>query len=168
MPIPSTRAELIEQVSTAFAKLMDELHAAGPEFGSVVSVDSWTVKDLLAVRAWWTHRVVDWVEAGRRGESPVIPAPGYRWHETPRLNAAIVLDARLDEYDAVLRRLEDGFERVLDTVESLSDVELLEPGAFDWAGKWPVSRWVSINTGRQYVTARTFVRRALKKAKSSG
>lgn len=31
-----------------------------------------------------------------------------------------------------------------------------------WAGKWPISRWVSINTTRQYVTARTYIRRAIR------
>jgi hypothetical protein len=51
---------------------------------------------------------------------------------------------------------------VLSTIDSLSDPELLEAGAFEWAGKWPLARWISINTARQYDTARTFIRRALR------
>ena len=46
----------------------------------------------------------------------------------------------------------------------LGDPELLEPGAFAWAGRYPIARWLSINTARQYTTARTFVRRTLREA----
>ena len=90
MPIPRTRAELTNQTRSTFEKLRGELEAAGSRAGSLPCIDDWTVKDLLAVRTWWTERVVDWIEAGKRGEVPVTPAEGYRWNETPRLNADIV------------------------------------------------------------------------------
>ena len=68
MPIPTTRAELIEQVSRAFAKLHEELRVAGPAIAPLICVDDWRAKDVLAVRAWWTHAVIDWVQAGSRSE----------------------------------------------------------------------------------------------------
>ena len=51
-------------------------------------------------------------------------------------------------------------------IASLSDAELLEVGAFEPAGKWPIARWLSINTARQYSTARTFIRRAVRASRS--
>jgi hypothetical protein len=162
MPIPRTRAELTDLTRSAFEKLRAELETAGGRAGSIPCVDDWTVKDLLAVRAWWTERVIDWIEAGRRGETPITPAKGYRWSETPRLNADVVRAARRESYASLRARLERGFERVLRTIDSLDDRELLGVGAFAWAGKYPLSRWISINTARQYVTARTFIRRALR------
>lgn len=104
--------------------------------------------------------MIDWIEAGKQGQPLVLPAPGYRWNETPRLNEDIVAAAAGDTYESVLARLEVGFQRVLRCTDSLSDTELLDPGVFEWAGKWPISRWISINTTRQYTTARTFVRRS--------
>ena len=162
MTIPNTRAELTDLTSTTFKKLKAELDAAGPRAGSLSCVDDWSVKDLLAVRAWWTENVVEWVEAGRRGETPFTPAQGYRWNETPRLNADIVKAARRQSYRSVRTRLERGFERVMHTIDVLDDTELLGVGVYAWAGKYPISRWISINTARQYTTARTFVRRALR------
>ncbi|HSR69228.1 MAG TPA: ClbS/DfsB family four-helix bundle protein [Acidobacteriota bacterium] len=162
MPIPTTRDELIEMTRSAFQKLQAELEAAGPRAGDVPCVETWSVKDLLAVRAWWTERVIDWVEAGRRGQVPVLPAQGYRWTETPRLNDDLVKKARPESYRSVRSRLEKGYERVMRTIDSLDDRELLQAGVFEWAGKYPVSRWISINTARQYTTARTLIRRALK------
>lgn len=162
MPIPSTRLELTNLIRSTFEKLQQELDAAGPRAASLPCVDDWSVKDLLAVRLWWTEHVVGWIEAGRRGESPVTPAEGYRWRETPRLNHDIVRRARRVSYRTLRRRLELGYGRVMDTIDDLDDAELLEPGVFGWAGKYPVSRWLSINTARQYTTARSFLRRALK------
>ncbi len=162
MPIPSTRTELTDLVGSTFAKLRAELEAAGPRAASLPCVDDWTVKDLLAVRVWWTEHVVEWIEAGLRGETPVTPAEGYRWRETPRLNADIVKKSRRESYRSVRARLQHGFERVMDTIDSLDDRQLLVVGAFAWAGSYPISRWLSINTARQYTTARSFIRRALK------
>ena len=162
MPIPTTRAELVDQVSEAFVKLQKELQGAGSTIAPLVCVDNWSVKDLLAVRVWWTHAVIDWVEAGKQQRPINIPADGYRWNETPRLNGDIVAAADGDSYESILNRLEAGFERVMECVDSLSDAELLEAGAFSWAGKWPISRWISLNTARQYTTARSFIRRAIR------
>ncbi len=162
MPIPATRKDLTDSVLTSFEKLQIELDAAGPRAGNVPCVDDWSIRDLLAVRAWWTESVIDWVEAGKRGEKPVTPAPGYRWKDTPRLNADVVKEYRPASYRSVRGRLERGFARVLPAVDSLDDHELLDVGAFAWAGNYPISRWISINTTRQYTTARTFIRRALR------
>ena len=162
MPIPKTRDELIDSVSTTFEKLRNELESAGPRVGSIPCIDDWTIKDLLAVRVWWTEHVIDWVEAGIRGERPVTPAPGYRWHETPRLNADVVRRSRRESFRSLRSRFESGFRRVMKTIDSLDDRELLEVGVFEWAGKYPIARWISINTARQYTTARSFVRKALR------
>ncbi len=160
MTIPRTRGDLIDRVRTTYEKLRATLDEAGPRAGSRPCVDDWSVKELLAVRAWWTERVIDWVEAGRRGEVPETPAPGVGWSETPRLNADVARTARRESYRSVRNRLDRGVERVLRTIDRLDDRELLEPGAFAWAGRYPVARWISMNTARQYETARTFVRRA--------
>jgi len=162
MPIPRTRTELTDLVGSTFTKLQAELEAAGPHAGSLPCVDDWTVKDLLAVRVWWTEHVIDWIGAGLRGETPVTPAEGYRWRETPRLNADIVRKSRRESYRSLRARLYGAFDRVMHTIDSLDDRQLLEVGTFAWAGKYPISRWLSINTARQYTTARTFLRQALR------
>ena len=155
---------MIELVTSTGSKLLAELDEADPEVGRIRCVDDWTVKDLLAVRAWWTESVVNWIEAGRRGQSVVTPAPGYTWQETPRLNADVVSASRSEPFDKIRARLERDFKRVLSTIDALGDTELLQVGAFEWAGKWPIARWISINTARQYTTARTHIRRALRES----
>jgi hypothetical protein len=164
MPIPKTREELADLLADTYARLAAELDSAGSGVALLPCVDDWTVKELLAVRAWWSEAVVGWIEAGRRGERPVTPAPGFGWSETPRLNREIARASRDEPWASVRGRLEAGYRRAVATVRALDDEELLAVGAFPWAGRWPLARWLSINTARQYTTARTFVRRALRAA----
>lgn len=160
--IPKTREDLLALLIASYETLEAQLDDAGDTVADVRCVDDWTIKDLLAVRAWWTEQVVDWIRAGRAGDKPVVPAVGFKWNETPRLNESVVEAARAEPYGSIRRRLRRGFECAVAQIDALSDHELLEVGVFEWANKWPIARWLSINTARQYATARTRVRRALR------
>lgn len=164
MPRPATRQELCDEIVTAFDRLYGELRGADSALGDMPCVDDWTVKDVLAIRLWWTRTVVDWVEKGRTGAIPVKPAPGYRWNETPRLNAEIVKMSKRRALHAIVTELRRQYRRLLATIDSLDDRELTHVGVYEWAGRYPVSRWLSVNTTRQYVTARKFIRRAKKRS----
>ena len=144
----------------AFGRLVAELDELGPRGGSLPCTPDWRLRDLLAVRAWWTDSVLEWIAAGKRGEVPVTPADGFRWRETPRLNAEIVRRARRVSFRELRKRLERGFRRVQLAIDRLDDRELLAVGVFEWAGRYPLARWLALNTARQYETARTLIRRA--------
>ena len=165
MPIPKTRQELTTSLTTSFAKLLDELQSLDDNLIDNICVDEWSIKDLIAVRAWWTKNIVLWIKMGQEGKTPVIPAPGYSWKETPRLNSDIVKATQDENYISIFERLQLGYQQVVDTIEQLNDRELLDVGIFSWSDKWPVSRWISVNTVRQYTTARTFIRK-VKRQKS--
>ena len=162
MAIPKTRKELLEQLVPAWQKLEAELYSSGEDVGDLPCVDDWTVKDLLAVRVWWTGSVIDWVEGWRSGEHPVTPKEGYRWQDTPKLNADIVDQSRAETYSEIISQLKVNYYRILSTVKDLSDAELVDVAHFEHAGRYPVCRWISINSTRQYLTARTYLRKALR------
>jgi len=161
MPIPKTRKELIDQIELSYLKLDALLDQLTEESAEAVCVEDWSVKQLLAVRVWWSNSVVEWIESGRNGETPNLPAKGYKWNETPRLNNDIARSSTNQSFEEVRQRLNSAYNRVLKMIEHLSDKELLEQGEFDWAGKWPLSRWLSINTARQYTTAQKYIRLVL-------
>ncbi|ANM31711.1 hypothetical protein ABI59_22345 [Acidobacteria bacterium Mor1] len=160
--IPRSRDALLEQVSRSFFALEQELEGHLPAIAEEPCVEDWTVKQLLAVRLWWTRSVLDWVDAGNSGRTPVTPAEGYGWKETPRLNGEIAARAGDESVDHIWGALRSEYARLRSTIDRLDDHALLAPGAFDWAGRYPLARWISLNTARQYRTARTLVR-AVKK-----
>jgi len=149
----------VDLIKTEFQKLDAELQDVDAELADEICVDEWSIKDLLAVRTWWTRNVVNWVKQGKQRQFPVTPAKGYRWKETPRLNADIVNKSRKRSYKSIVTDLRRQYSRLLATIDSLNEKELLEIGTYKWAGRYPISRWLSINTARQYHTARSYVRR---------
>lgn len=146
---------------SSYGKLKQEIDVLDDELAGRICVDDWSIKDLLAVRLWWTESVCDWIETGCAGATPVTPAPDFSWRETPALNASIVAQSRNTPLNDICAGLDDGFARALSTVHALDDKQLLNRHEFEWAGKLPIARWLSINTTRQYVTARSYIRRAV-------
>lgn len=159
--IPRTREDLLQDLDRAFSKLQATLDEAGPRAGALKCVDTWSLKDLLAVRVWWVESIGDWIEAGRRGDALDLPAPGFAWRETPRLNGEIVRRSQRDSLRSLRSRLEQAVTRVRGHVDGLTDQQLLQPGVFAWTGRYPLARWISMNTTRQFKTARIYVRRAM-------
>ena len=107
----------------------------------------WVASTSGASRICWPSALggrstsVEWIELGRRGKVPITPAPGYRWKETPRLNADVVAAAHDEDLESIVDRLERGYQDVMATIDALDDNELLEPRVFEWAGSYPISRW---------------------------
>ncbi|MEM8856320.1 MAG: ClbS/DfsB family four-helix bundle protein [Pseudomonadota bacterium] len=162
--IPKNRSDLERLIETHFAKLRSEFEAIGEDDAQRPCDDTFSIKDILAVRLWWTRAVMDWVEAGRRGEVPIVPAKGYSWRETPALNAHIAEQAKAASYDEICQALIGEQPRLRDLIDSLSDQELTEVGQFEWAERWPVMRWISIGTSSQYAGARTLIRKAMRQS----
>ena len=160
--IPSSREHLNELLTQSYAKLQALIDAAGPALAEMVCVDDWTVKDLLAVRLWWLESVCVWIHAGRRGETPVVPAAGYRWNETPRLNNDIVKRFKAVDYQQLRRDLATAYADLQQLIKELTDRELLEVGVYSWAEKWPLARWISLSSSTQFTSAARYVRRAVK------
>ncbi|MEM7363732.1 MAG: ClbS/DfsB family four-helix bundle protein [Pseudomonadota bacterium] len=155
--IPRTRQQLIDTVSRDYAALVDVLV---PGIGNQVCVEDWTVKGLLNVRTWWTEAVVSWVRSGQSGETPVMPAPGYRWSETPQLNAKLA--RRRVSYQGAKQQLDSAYLGVMALIDDLDDDTLTIPGVYPWAGKNGVCGLINLNTARQYRTARSFIKQLLR------
>ena len=162
MPIPKNREDLVVSIREQFQKLAQTLDKCGPGFGSAAVTEEWDVKQLLAIRAWWSKAVVDWVQEGKDGEIPETPGLGFSWKDTPELNNVIAAKAKRKSYKAVREDLLRQYQRVMELATALSESELFEKGVFQWTGTMPVARWLSINTARQYQTANTLIRRLLK------
>ncbi|MBI4747260.1 MAG: ClbS/DfsB family four-helix bundle protein [Acidobacteria bacterium] len=112
--------------------------------------DGWTVADLVAHLAEWQHLFLTWYEDGRKGEMPEMPAPGYKWNETPKLNQAIWVKHCLRSPAEVQADFESGYRQILQIVEDLSPEQLLKNGHFEWTGKHPLTTYLGPNTASHY------------------
>ncbi len=163
MPIPTTRAELLAAITSTYDKLQADLDRVDARTSKEICVDDWSIADLLVVRTRWAEMVVEWIEAGVRGEVPETPAPGYRWKDTPRLNNDLIAAAPRRSWKARRAEFVASHDAVVDAVAGLSKHQLERVGVFEWAGKWPITRWVSISTATGYTSARKYVRAVLRR-----
>ena len=112
--------------------------------------DGWTVSDLVAHLAEWQRMFLRWYEDGLKGTVPEMPAPGYKWNETPRLNRAIWQKHRSRPQAVVMADFDSGYRSILQIVETLSAEQLLMPGPFAWTGRHPLSTYLGPNTASHY------------------
>lgn len=126
--------------------------------------DDWTVHDLVAHLAEWHALFLRWHEVGTSGKPPQMPAPGYKWNETPRLNRAIQAKHRLRPFEGVRRDFATTYEEVLGLARSLSEDQLLRPGHFAWTRKNALVTYLGANTASHYRFAKKVLRRWLKES----
>lgn len=165
--IPRDRTHLISLIDSQFAKLWDLIEALTKNEALYKVDDDFTIKDLIAIRVWWSSAVLKWVKAGQEGKTITIPAKGFTWRDTPALNSKIAEESRTKSFASLRKKLATNKEKILALVSELSNTELEQLNVYDWTGKWPVMRWVSVSTSSQYTSAARQIRKALKTKRNS-
>lgn len=149
----------IEQQRT----LLDQTLAFIPErlmTRTGVTRGGWSVKDILGHLVEWQIMNLDWYAAGKRGEKPAMPAPGYTLRELPRLNQMIYRKHHRRALQAVLKDYASYHARILALIQALSDEDLVTLGRFSWTGpSWTLSDYLRASTAAHYLWARTRIRR---------
>ena len=90
MPKPHNKTTLISESHKEREALEDYLTTLTCEEKIVPGVvGDWSVKDMLAHLYEWEQMVLRWLAAGEAGETPHVPAEGYKWNQIPVLNESI-------------------------------------------------------------------------------
>jgi hypothetical protein len=122
----------------------------------------WTVHDLVAHLAEWQQMFLTWYGDGEKGIKPVMPAPGFKWSETPRLNEVIWKKHKGRATAKVRAEFDADYEKIVALTQSLSEKELLRPGAFEWTGKNALVTYLSANSASHYRFANGVLKRWIK------
>jgi len=163
MPRPLTKDQLIAETEAEYAALEKFLAALTPQqMVEPGALGEWSVKDVLAHLYEWQRMFFAWYEAGLRGETPPMPAEGYKWNQLPALNHAIYLRHRDLPLDEALRLFRGSHQKTLALVRDLSPEELTQPGLYPWQGKHALIGFITSNCGSHYRWARTAMRKSLR------
>jgi len=134
MPI---KAKLIELMQSA----MLEEQAFASQFGeegvtAEGTLERWTAKDLLAHIRAWKENMIEGLQATAEGRSTAWDG------DTNTTNAHVFEQHRNDNWEQVTRCLSETNRRLLETIQTMSELELMDPGRNPWRNKRPA--WVSI------------------------
>jgi hypothetical protein len=159
----TSKREMLERIEREHEILLDLLESIPRKRYRERGVwgDGWTVHDLLAHLTAWEQMFLRWYREGRRGDRPALPAPGYKWGETPALNQAIWRAHRRESTSIVLTRFRASYREILALARRLPSADLLTAGRFAWTGKLPLSAYLGPNTCSHYRTATRILKRWL-------
>lgn len=168
MPLPTSKAEFLARFEQAAERLLTEL-AAVPDacWHAPVLDNGRSPADLLAYQIGWGRLLLAWEAEETAGRQPAMPAPGFKWNQLGALAqhfyqaaAGVSRPALMAEFAALRRSLGEW-------LQGMDESTLLVPGQRRWAGdKWPLAKWVQVNTAAPYNAARTKLRRWAKTAAS--
>lgn len=163
MKYPTKRA-LLDDIRTEHRRLIEKLAAIPPSRWREAGVwgDGWSVADLVAHLAEWHRLFLGWYEAGLRGAVPQMPAAGYKWSETPRLNRAIHEKHRSRSVKSIRADFDSTHVQLVTLVQALAPAQLLTPGHFAWTGRYPLTTYLGPNTASHYRFAIKVIKRWLK------
>lgn len=159
-----SKRELVERIErdhAAFVELASSIPRRRRREPGVWG-DGWNVADLYAHLAEWHRLLLRWIEEDRAGRAPQLPAPGFKWNQTPALNREIQRRFARRSAARLVAEFDATYVETLALVKGLSEAELLEPGRFAWTGKLPLASYVAPNTCSHYVAARKILTRWLR------
>lgn len=147
-----SKQQLLDDIRSEHDRLAVELQRIRPSRWREPGVwgDRWTVNDLVAHLAEWHRLFLGWHTQGLEGRTPVMPAPGYKWNETSKLNRAIQARHAGRSRASVLSDFEAGYRDIFELAGRLSDRQLLSAGHFDWTRKYPLTTYLGANTASHY------------------
>jgi hypothetical protein len=103
----------------------------------------YSFKDALAHLAHWEARMLIWIEASRRGETPVVPEEGYTMKTMGAFNL-YVLELHKDEpLDQVRAWFDETHRQFMAFAGKVSEEEMLAPGYFAFTGDSLLYNWYS-------------------------
>ena len=112
--------------------------------------DCWTIHDLFAHLTEWEQMFLRWYREGLRGGEPALPAPGFKWNQTPELNQQIFEKHQNRELDDVLAEFKKSFKQIHGVIQKLSDKDLFTPGKYAWTKKNTMGTYMVSATSSHY------------------
>ena len=138
-------------------------------------VEAKSAADVIAYQIGWGRLLLGWYEAGLRGEKPIMPGAGFDKWDYKGLARYFYATYR---YENVQRQAQEFYQTVHDILAMVEkewqNGRLETLGIWSWCDlpsgkKWPLSKWVQVNTVAPYKRAwqaLTYSRREAKQVRS--
>ena len=156
-------AELITAIHTALDKYLAEFADIAEADKHCRAVpDGKTPAEHLAYQLGWTGLLLQWERDEQAGQTVHTPAEGYKWNDLGGLYQQFYRQYGSLTLQEAQARLRGQAAQICTWLETLSEQELFEPNQRRWANnqaKWPIWKWVHINTVAPFTNFRTHIRK---------
>ena len=160
MARPKTKTELLTQSQTNFDQLLKLVQSLSEAECTEPGVnEAWSVKDVLAHLYAWHKMFFIWYDEGMSGGKAEMPAPGYKWSQTPALNEAIYQQYKNKDFAQVLADLETSHARMMQIIAGHSNEELFTKQRYKWTASTSVGSYAISASSSHYQWALDLIKK---------
>jgi hypothetical protein len=154
-----TKRELLAQIESERGKLEETVATLSKTEMLLPGVtdEGWSVKDVLAHVADRQQQLLVWYTDGLRGVVSKKPASGTDGND--KLDAQFLEKYRRRSMEDVQAEFRMSYRKLLQTVQTISDTDLMVTGRYAWTGNATLGDFVASNTFSRYRWARTLIRK---------
>ncbi|EAH2637938.1 MULTISPECIES: ClbS/DfsB family four-helix bundle protein [Lactobacillales] len=159
----NSKKELVETIQEKYQKYISEFVSIPENLKEkrIEEVDK-TPSENLSYQLGWINLLLQWEKNEKQGKNVKTPAEGYKWN-----NLGGLYESFYDQYGSFSLKeqevlLTKSVMELCEWINSLSDKELFEPEQRKWAttkAKWPLWKWIHINTVAPFTNFRTKIRK---------
>lgn len=158
-----SKQELIDSISRSFNKYLLEFSDISEDEKNkkVIAVDK-TPSQNISYQLGWVSLLLEWEKDEKEGQQVITPKKGFKWNNLGVLYQEFYQTYDQYSLDEKKELLSKKVSEVIDWVQSLTEDELFLPNQRKWAttpAKWPVYKWIHINTVAPFTNFRTQIRK---------
>ena len=158
-----SKQELIDSISRSFNKYLLEFSDISEDEKNkkVIAVDK-TPSQNISYQLGWVSLLLEWEKDEKEGQQVITPKKGFKWNNLGVLYQEFYQTYDQYSLDEKKELLSKKVSEVIDWVQCLAEDELFLPNQRKWAttpAKWPVYKWIHINTVAPFTNFRTQIRK---------
>ncbi len=119
------------------------------------------IRDVLGHLHQWHHMMLDWYQQGMKGLKPVMPAEGYSWKDTPKLNATIQQRYHSMPLKDVRKLFMATHKKVHGLIIKHNQEELFVKKYYPWTGSTSLGAYLISATSSHYSWALKLIKKSL-------
>ena len=163
MSRPLNKAQLLASIQKEYINLEKFLTPlTADQLAYAPTPGAWAIKDILTHLYEWQQMFFTWYDTGLRGETPVLPAPGYKWSQLPALNQAIYDKHHGLTSEQTLALFRQSHQKTVQFIDNLTESDLTQPGLYRWMNQNSLIAYLNSITAAHYLWAIKDARKALK------
>ncbi len=110
-------------------------------------------RDVLMHLYEWHAMLERWYREGMDGDTPLMPAPGYKWSTIKLLNRQIWENYQDVTLNQAIKKLKLSHERIVELIQSHSNEEIMTKKYYKWTKTSNLYSYFAANTSHHYLWA---------------
>jgi hypothetical protein len=150
MSRPLNKKELIEFSEDKYNSLITKIKNLSNKEVNKHGKNGRSTKDNLAHVYAWQLMMLTWYNEGMANKNPAMPAPGYTWKDSPKLNQEIDKKYKKTPLSKLIKEITKTHKQLIKLMNKHSEEELFTKKKYSWTGSSSLAVYLRLSTYSHY------------------